>query len=49
MHRFHNLNGENAAPGNGITPTMADEFFDWGVDVLTSGNTSGTRKRSCPT
>jgi metallophosphoesterase (TIGR00282 family) len=35
---FTILNGENAAPGNGITPAMADDFFDWGVDVLTSGN-----------
>jgi metallophosphoesterase (TIGR00282 family) len=35
---FTILNCENAAPGNGVTPTMADEFFDWGVDVLTSGN-----------
>src|SRR5688572_18661800 len=32
------LNCENAAPGNGITPKMADEFLDWGVDVLTSGS-----------
>jgi 2',3'-cyclic-nucleotide 2'-phosphodiesterase len=32
------LNCENAAPGNGVTPRIADEFFDWGVDVLTSGN-----------
>lgn len=32
------LNCENAATGNGVTPKMADEFFDWGVDVLTSGN-----------
>ena len=32
------LNCENAAGGAGITPKIADEFFDWGVDVLTSGN-----------
>jgi metallophosphoesterase (TIGR00282 family) len=32
------LNCENAAGGSGITPKIADEFFDWGVDVLTSGN-----------
>jgi metallophosphoesterase (TIGR00282 family) len=32
------LNCENAAQGNGVTPKIADEFFDWGVDVLTSGN-----------
>ena len=27
------LNCENAAAGFGVTPTIADEFFDWGVDV----------------
>jgi metallophosphoesterase (TIGR00282 family) len=32
------LNCENAASGFGVTPKIADEFFDWGVDVLTSGN-----------
>jgi 2',3'-cyclic-nucleotide 2'-phosphodiesterase len=32
------LNCENAAGGFGVTPKLADEFFDWGVDVLTSGN-----------
>src|SRR5437870_11033230 len=32
------LNCENAAAGFGVTPKMADEFFDWGIDVLTSGN-----------
>jgi len=32
------LNCENAAAGFGVTPKIADEFFDWGVDVLTSGN-----------
>jgi metallophosphoesterase (TIGR00282 family) len=32
------LNCENAAHGFGITPKVADELFDWGVDVLTSGN-----------
>ncbi|MBI4472953.1 MAG: TIGR00282 family metallophosphoesterase [Acidobacteria bacterium] len=31
------LNCENAA-GFGVTPKLADEFFDWGIDVLTSGN-----------
>ena len=39
------LNCENAAAGFGITPKIADEFFDWGIDVLTSGTTSRTRKR----
>jgi metallophosphoesterase (TIGR00282 family) len=32
------LNCENAAGGFGVTPRIADEFFDWGIDVLTSGN-----------
>ena len=31
-------NAENAAGGNGLTRTVADELFDLGIDVLTSGN-----------
>jgi len=31
-------NGENAAAGRGLTPSTAQELFDAGVDVLTSGN-----------
>jgi len=31
-------NGENAAAGFGITPPIAEELFDLGVDVVTSGN-----------
>jgi metallophosphoesterase (TIGR00282 family) len=31
-------NGENAAAGRGLTPGTAQELFDAGVDVLTSGN-----------
>lgn len=31
-------NGENAAGGFGITPQLADEFFQLGVDVITTGN-----------
>src|SRR3989338_7272148 len=31
-------NCENAAGGSGITPSVADELFRAGVDVLTSGN-----------
>jgi metallophosphoesterase (TIGR00282 family) len=31
-------NGENAAAGRGLTPRTAQELFDGGVDVLTSGN-----------
>jgi len=32
------VNGENAAHGLGITPKMVQEFYDWGVDVITTGN-----------
>ena len=28
------LNCENVAPGNGVTPQMADELLDWGVDGI---------------
>jgi 2',3'-cyclic-nucleotide 2'-phosphodiesterase len=31
-------NGENLAAGMGITPSLADELFESGVDVITSGN-----------
>jgi metallophosphoesterase (TIGR00282 family) len=31
-------NGENSAGGNGITPSMAEEIFEAGVDVITSGD-----------
>ena len=31
-------NGENAAGGRGLTPQTADELFNAGVDVITSGN-----------
>jgi len=31
-------NGENAAAGFGITPAIADELFQWDIDVITSGN-----------
>jgi hypothetical protein len=31
-------NGENAAGGSGITPALADEILDSGVDVITSGD-----------
>ena len=36
---FTILNGENAADdGKGITKVISDEFFSYGVDVITSGN-----------
>ena len=42
------LNCENAAAGFGITPKVADEFFDWGIDVLTSGNHIWDKKEIMP-
>lgn len=35
---FVMVNGENAAGGFGITPKIAQQFFDGGVDVITTGN-----------
>ena len=32
------INAENAAGGFGLTPLLAEEFFDLGADVLTTGN-----------
>jgi len=32
------INAENAAGGFGVTPQIADELFDMGGDVLTTGN-----------
>ena len=32
------INGENAAGGFGITPSLADELFDLGAHVITTGN-----------
>ena len=37
-------NGENAASGFGITPRLADELLNLGIDVLTGGNHSWDRK-----
>ena len=31
-------NCENAAAGFGITPSLAEELFDLGIDVMTTGN-----------
>jgi metallophosphoesterase (TIGR00282 family) len=42
------LNCENAAGGFGVTPKIADEFFDWGIDVLTSGNHIWDKKEIVP-
>jgi metallophosphoesterase (TIGR00282 family) len=32
------INGENSAGGFGITPSIADELFDMGAHVITTGN-----------
>ena len=32
------INVENAAGGFGVTPQIAEEFFELGADVLTMGN-----------
>ena len=32
------VNGENAARGNGLTPSCCDEIFRAGAEVITSGN-----------
>jgi 2',3'-cyclic-nucleotide 2'-phosphodiesterase len=32
------INGENAAGGFGITPNLAEELFDLGANVITTGN-----------
>ncbi len=35
---FAVANGENAAHGRGLTAKICDSLFEWGVDVITSGN-----------
>lgn len=42
------LNCENASRGSGVTTKVADEFFDWGIDVLTSGNHIWDKKEILP-
>jgi len=37
-------NGENAAGGSGITPRIAEEIFNSGVDIITSGDHIWKRK-----
>jgi len=37
-------NAENVAGGVGVTPRTAEELFDYGIDVLTSGNHVWDRK-----
>jgi len=45
---FTIANVENAAGGMGITPTIAIEILDQGVDVLTSGNHIWAKKEIFP-
>lgn len=42
------VNGENSAGGFGITPEIAREFFDLGVDVITTGNHVWDKKEILP-
>jgi metallophosphoesterase (TIGR00282 family) len=42
------VNGENMAHGNGILPEMAQQFFDAGVDVITTGNHAWDQKQIIP-
>ncbi len=41
-------NGENAAAGRGLTESTAQELFDAGVDVITSGNHIWDQKEFVP-
>jgi len=45
---FTIANGENAAGGMGMTPSIAVEILDHGVDVLTSGNHIWAKKEIAP-
>ncbi|MBQ5886693.1 MAG: YmdB family metallophosphoesterase, partial [Clostridia bacterium] len=38
------VNGENSAPGNGMTPDSARAIFDAGADVITGGNHTWRRR-----
>jgi metallophosphoesterase (TIGR00282 family) len=41
-------NGENAAGGVGLTPGTAEELFDSGIDVITTGNHIWAQKEIIP-
>ena len=41
-------NGENAAAGFGITPDLADDLFEYGVEVITGGNHSWDKREIIP-
>lgn len=42
------VNGENAAAGFGITEKICQDFFDLGVDVITTGNHAFDQKGALP-
>jgi metallophosphoesterase (TIGR00282 family) len=42
------VNGENMAHGNGLLPDMAQEFLDFGVDVITTGNHAWDQRQIIP-
>ena len=42
------VNGENFSHGYGILPEQAQEFFDLGVDVITTGNHAWDQKQIIP-
>ena len=42
------VNGENAAGGFGITPKICEEFYELGVNVITSGNHVWDQKEIIP-
>jgi metallophosphoesterase (TIGR00282 family) len=42
------VNGENMSHGNGILPEMAQEFFDFGIDVITLGNHAWDQRQIIP-
>ncbi|SES77462.1 TIGR00282 family metallophosphoesterase [Anaerobranca gottschalkii] len=41
-------NGENAAGGKGLTPKIADELFESGIDIITMGNHVWDKKEIYP-
>lgn len=41
-------NGENASHGRGILPDTAQEFLDWGIDVITTGNHAWDQRQIIP-
>lgn len=45
---FTIANAENSAGGFGVTPTIAEELFGLGIDVLTSGNHIWDKKEIYP-